>query len=245
MKLRHRTFFDVDELTDAISSLLDAYTHKEIRRLGQSRTALIEILDKPALHPLRLQAYIYREHKRATVGIDYHIELDGSGYSVPYTYIGKKVDIWYSRVQVSISYQGEVIATHPRVNHPRQDSTLTAHMPPEHQYQYEKWNPGRILNWAQSIGDETVALMKEIMQQRSHPVRGYRSCMAILNFSKTYSDEALELTCTKARKLGIGSVASIESILKRKTYLETTEHTIANNTLFNQHENLRDSKIYH
>jgi transposase len=245
MKLRHRTFFDVDELNDAIASLLDAYNHKVIRRLGQSRTALFEILDKPALHPLRSQAYIYREHKRATVGIDYHIELDGSGYSVPYTYIGKKVDIWYSKVQVSISYQGEVIATHPRVNHPRQDSTLTAHMPPEHQYQYEKWNPGRILNWAQSIGDETVALMKEIMQQRSHPVRGYRSCMAILNFSKTYSDEALELTCTKARKLGIGSVASIESILKRKTYLETTEHSVANNTLFNQHENLRDSKIYH
>jgi transposase len=244
MKLRHRTFFDVDELNDAIASLLDAYNHKVIRRLGQSRTELFETLDKPMLHPLRTQAYTYREHKRATVGIDYHIELDGSGYSVPYIHIGKKVDIWYSRVQVSISYQGEVIATHPRMSHPRQDSTLTAHMPPEHQYQYEKWNPKRILNWAQSIGEETVALMQEIMQKRSHPVRGYRSCMAILTFAKTYGDEALELTCTQARKLGISSVASIESILKRKTYLEITEHSVANNTLFNQHANLRDAKIY-
>jgi hypothetical protein len=196
------------------------------------------------LHPLRTQAYTYREHKRATVGIDYHIELDGSGYSVPYIHIGKKVDIWYSRVQVSISYQGEVIATHPRMSHPRQDSTLTAHMPPEHQYQYEKWNPKRILNWAQSIGEETVALMQEIMQKRSHPVRGYRSCMAILTFAKTYGDEALELTCTQARKLGISSVASIESILKRKTYLEMPEYSVVNNALFNQHANLRDSSLY-
>ena len=202
------------------------------------------MLDKPALHPLRTDTYLYREHKRATVGIDYHIELEGNGYSVPYTHIGKKVDVWYSRQTVTISYRGEVIATHPKYSHPHQDSTLKAHMPPEHQYQYEKWNPGRILNWAQHIGEETVALMKEIMQQRSHPVRGYRSCIAILNFAQTYGEEALELTCTKARKLGIRNVASLESILKRKTYLETIEHTVANNTLFDQHENLRDSGIY-
>ncbi len=244
MKLRHQTFFDVDELNDAIASLLDAYNNKTVRRLGKSRSDLFILLDKPALHPLRAEAYLYREHKLATVGIDYHIELDGNGYSVPYTYLGKKVDVWYSRQTVTASYKGEVIATHPKLKHPNQDSTLKEHMPPQHRYQYEKWNPGRILNWAQSIGEETAALMKEIMQQRSHPVRGYRSCMAILNFSKTYGDEALELTCTKARKLGIRSVASIESILKRKTYLESIDHTVANNTLFNRHENLRDSDIY-
>ena len=105
-------------------------------------------IDKPALHPLRTNSYVYREHKRATVGIDYHIELQGNGYSVPYTYKGKKVDIWYSKTTVSILYKAETIALHKRVHHPHQDSTLKEHMPPEHQYQYEKWNPGRILNWA-------------------------------------------------------------------------------------------------
>jgi hypothetical protein len=68
--------------------------------------------------------------------------------------------------------------------------------------------------------------------------------MAILTFAKTYGDEALELTCTQARKLNIESVASIESILKRKTYLEITERSVANNALFNQHANLRDSSLY-
>ena len=141
MKLRHQTFFNVDELNDAIASLLGDYNNKVIRRLGKSRTELFAMLDKPALHPLRDKAYLYREHKRATVGIDYHIELDGNGYSVPYTYLGKKVDVWYSKEQVSIAYQGEVIAVHARVLHPHQDSTLKAHMPPQHLYQHEKWNP--------------------------------------------------------------------------------------------------------
>jgi len=244
MKLRHRTFFDINELNDAIAKLLDAYNDKRVRRLGKSRTELFEMLDRPALHPLRSEPYIYREHKRATVGIDYHIELEGNGYSVPYTYLGKKVDVWYSRQTVAVAYKGETIATHPKLSHPNRDSTLKEHMPLSHQYQYEKWNPKRILNWAQSIGAETTALMEEIMKHRSHPVRGYKSCMAILNFSKTYGNEALELTCQKARTLGIRTVASIESILKRRTYLEPPEHSIANNTLFDRHENLRDANIY-
>jgi len=190
MKLRHQTFFDIDALNEAIAPLLDAYNRKVIRRLGQSRQERFERIDQPALHPLRATPYRYREHKRLTVGIDYHVDIGGNGYSVPYTALGKKVDVWYSRQSVTIEYQGEVLATHPRLSHPGQDSTLKEHMPPAHQYQYEKWNPGRILNWAQHMGVQTVALMQEIMAHRSHPVRGYRSCMAILSFSKTYGEEA-------------------------------------------------------
>lgn len=243
MKLRHHTFFDINELNDAIASLLDAYNAKMIKRLGKSRAELFEELDKPVLHPLRSNRYIYREFKRATVAIDYHIELDSNGYSVPYAYLGKKVDVWYSRHSVTISHQGSVIAQHKRCTNPYDDSTILSHMPASHQYQFEKWNPGRILNWASSIGADTVKLMQHIMKQRSHPVRGYKSCMVILNFSKTYGNEALELTCNKALEINASSVSSIESILKRKTYLKEEPSQPANN-LFNAHENLRGANTY-
>lgn len=90
MKLRHHTFFSVDELNQQINLLLDGYNNKIIRRLGKSRTELFETLDKPSLHLPRVNNYIYKEFKTATVGVDYHVELDGSGYSVPYKYLGKK-----------------------------------------------------------------------------------------------------------------------------------------------------------
>ncbi len=244
MKLRHRTFFDVEELNDAIAPLIDDYNNKVIRRLNKSRSRLFEELDQPVLHPLRQEPYRYREHKRLTVGIDYHIEVEGNGYSVPYTSLGKKVDVWYSHSQVEISHRGEILAVHPRLHHPREDSTLLEHMPPEHRYRYEKWNPGRILNWAQSIGEETVELMQEIMHNRSHPVRGYKSCLAILNFEKRFGREALELTARRARELGVHKVASIETILQKKTYLEEEEPSPVNNTLFNTHANLRGSEVY-
>ena len=244
MKLRRRTFFDINELNDAISSLLDGYNNKVIRRLGKSRSELFEELDKPSLHPLRANNYLFRRYKQCTVAVDYHIELEGNGYSVPYAYLGKRVDVWYSRSSVTISYQGGVIATHPRLSHRYEDSTLIEHMPKSHQYQYEKWNPGRILNWANTIGSDTVLLMQEIMKVRSHPVRGYKSCMAILSFSKTYGSEALELTCKKALSINTKSVSSIESILKRKTYLAKEEVNPVNNDLFNDHENIRGADTY-
>ena len=243
MRLRHHTFFDINELNDAINQLIDAYNHKVIRRLNQSRTELFEQLDAPVLHPLRTNRYTYREHKQYTVGADYHIEIDGSGYSVPFEHLGKRVDVWYSRQSVTISYQSEIIAVHPRMSHPYQDSTILEHMPKKYQYQFEKWNPGRILNWAHAIGNNTTALMKQIMDSRSHVVRGYRSCMAILSFSKTYGDEALELACTKALQINTQRVSSIESMLKRKTYLQE-EMTQPVNNLFNSHDNIRGSDNY-
>ena len=245
MKLRHHTFFSVDELNQQINLLLDGYNHKIIRRLGKSRTELFETLDKPSLHPLRANNYIYKEFKTLTVGVDYHIELDGSGYSVPFKYLGKKVDVTYSSTSVMIAIGGEMIAHHLKLSQPYHDSTLLEHMPKDHEYQHEKWNPRRILNWANSMGASTTALMESIMNSRSHQVRGYRSCMAILSFSKTYGSPALEMASSVANELNIHKVTSIESMLKTKSYLLHNPQQSANNTpLFNNHENIRGSEYY-
>lgn len=243
MRLRHRTFFDLHSLNEAIAEWIDTYNAKVIRRLNKSRRELFEEIDAPALLPLRAHRYAYRQHKRYTVRSDYHVEINGSGYSVPFSLVGKRVDVWYSNQSVTISHQGTVIATHPRCLHSHEDSTLLAHMPKQHQYQFEKWHPGRILNWAQTIGPHTVSLMKTIMQSRSHHVRGYRPCMAILGLSKTYGAPALELACAKALELGTQRVSSIESMLKRKTYTEKEREMPANN-VFNHHANIRGSDHY-
>ena len=244
MKLRNHTFFSVDELNEAIAPLLDQYNDKIIRKLGKSRFQLFEEIDKPALQPIRANRYIYTQFKIATVGIDYHIELDGHGYSVPYSYISKKVQACFTSSSVNISYQGKTIAVHPRIYTLYADSTNSDHMPPSHQYQFEKWNPGRILNWADSIGEHTTQLMQKIMDNKTHMVRGYKSCMAILSLSKTYGKDPLELACKKAILHNTTSVSSIESILRLKTYQDETLQHVNNTNIFNAHENIRGSQYY-
>jgi transposase len=245
MKLRNHTFFSVDDLNEEINNLLDSYNDKKIRRFNKSRSELFELLDKPYLHPLRANRYIFKEFKKATVGVDYHIELLGNGYSVPYIYLGKKVDITYSSTSVVISLDGNVIAHHKRLMQTYVDSTKKEHMPKDHQYQYEKWNPRRILHWANSMGSYTTALMQKIMDSKSHEVRAYKSCMAILSFSKTYGKEAIEEVSKVSLELNITKVRSIESMLKTKSYLHYYAKQISvNNPCMGTHENIRGKAYY-
>ena len=245
MRLRHHTFFSVDQLNEEINKLLDLYNEKKVRRFNKSRTELFELLDKPYLHPLRANRYVYKEFKRATVGIDYHVELLGNGYSVPYIHLGKKVDITYSSTSVVISLDGNVIAHHKRLFQPYTDSTLQEHMPAQHQYQYEKWNSRRILHWANSLGVFTTSLVQKIMDSKSHEVRSYKSCIAILSFSKTYGKEEIEMVSKVAFESNILKVSSIESMLKTKSYLYYyTQQTSVNNPCLNRHDNIRGGAYY-
>ncbi len=244
MRLRNHTFFTIDELNIEIGKLLDLYNKKIIRKFGKNREELFNELDKPFLQPLAVNNYIYKEFKICTVGVDYHIELEGSGYSVPYTYLSKKVEVTYSATSLVIKYNGETIAHHPKQTKPYHDSTLNEHMPKSHQYHNEKWNPRRILHWANSIGIHTTALMENIMKERSHPVRGYKSCMAILSFSKSYGNEALEMVSEISNELKIRKVKSIESMLKTKSYLTHYQQQNDNSSFLNEHENIRGSEYY-
>lgn len=61
--------------------------------IGKSRNQLFEEIDKPALKPLPSERFHLREWKKAKVHIDYHVVVQGSFYSVPYTLIGKVVAV--------------------------------------------------------------------------------------------------------------------------------------------------------
>lgn len=61
--------------------------------------------------------------------------------------------------------------------------------------------------------------MQKIMDSKGHEVRAYKSCIAILSFSKTYGKEEIEMVSKMALELDILKVNSIESMLKTKSYL--------------------------
>jgi len=240
-KLRNRIFFSIQELNEVIVPLVQAYNNKAIKGIGRSRYELLVDIDRPALISLPLKRYQYRQYLQRMAHIDYHVDIEGSFYSVPYQFIKEKVDVWYSKSTVEIYHKGERIATHPRSYRKGYASTLEEHMPPNHKYHQERWNPGRIINWASSIGFNTARLMKAIMEHRNHPVQGYRSCIAILNLSKNFSKEELDKACGKACEIKAYTVKSVESILKNKLYIEKPEKDT--DTLM-KHENVRGKDYY-
>lgn len=238
---RNRTFFSVDEINKAITPLLDKYNSKVSRHLGASRYDLFEE-EKVQLQPLPANRFIYKEIKVATVDLSYHVKLIDSYYSVPFKYLGEKVEVKYSTTLVEIYHKSKLIATHPRINRVNAKSTLHEHMPRNHQYQNEKMNPGRLLNWAISIGENTRAFTQKKLDEAHYPANVYSSIIAILNKAKVYGRAELDMALGYALCINASNVKSIESILSKKLYIQQSNNITS--TVVNNHENIRGQDYY-
>ncbi len=113
-RLRHHTFFALAEVNAAISELLPALNARPFKKLPGSRQSLFETLDRPALKPLPAQPYEYAEWKRARVNIDYHVEVDGHYYSVPYALVKQQLEVRVSAQVVELFHKGTRVASHLR-----------------------------------------------------------------------------------------------------------------------------------
>src|SRR6266478_4534297 len=74
-------------LNARIAELLADLNARPMRLYRASRRELFERLDHPALRPLPAEPFVYGEWKIARVNVDYHVELHGHYYSVPYALV--------------------------------------------------------------------------------------------------------------------------------------------------------------
>lgn len=240
-RFRKIKFFSVDQLNDEISKALDLYNNKIIRKIKKSRTQLFEELDKPVLQTLPQERHRYRDIKLCRVAQNYHIFLEDCEYSVPFKYLNHQVEVKYSAQTVEVYCKNILIATHPKLHFAGRCSTLTEHMPKDHEYISQSRNPGYFLNWANTIGIETVLWVKDEFNSVTHPPNAYRKLNAILSLATTYGKSELNLSLSYAKENGIYIKHSvIKSILDKKIYtLKAVNNTNSEVTIFNNHDNLR------
>ncbi len=244
-RLRHHTFFSLAEINAAITKLLEDLNERPFRKLPASRRELFERLDRPALKPLPDIAYRYTEVKKASVYIDYHVEVDAHYYSVPHHLVGAKVEVHASAATVAVYHRGHCVAQHVRSHRAGAHTTNPSHMPKSHRA-HMQWTPGRFLNWAANIGPATTAVVKHLLTNRPHPEHGYRSCLGLLNLEKRYGRQRLEAACQRAQRIGSPTRKSVLSILNQgldRVALSTHEQTTLAFT--ETHRNLRGSDYYH
>jgi transposase len=212
-RLRNVTFFSLTELNTAIRNLIKTLNDRPFKKLPGCRQSLFDSLDKPALSPLPVQPYVYAEWKKARVHIDYHIEVEGHYYSVPYQLVKQQVEVRITRQIVEVFYKGRRIASHRRSHERGYHTTVTEHMPQAHQ-RYAEWTPERLIRWAATNGNATAQLVENILASRPHPQQGFRSCLGIMRLGKEYGQERLEAACARALAIGGTSFKSIQAILK-------------------------------
>ncbi len=242
-RLRNETFFSLAALNVRIRELLEELNGRVMRHYRASRRMLFEQLDRPALKPLPATRYEHALWKFVRAGIDYHVELAGHYYSVPFTLRGKRLELCYTATTVEVLQQGQRVASHVRSVMRGRHTTVTAHMPKSHQAHLE-WSPDRIVRWAQSIGPQTRTLVEAIFADRPHPEQGYRSCLGILRLAKRYGEPRLEAACTRAVAARARSYRHVESILKHGLDRVPAPDASPRDAVAVSHVNLRGRDYY-
>jgi len=196
--LRNEQFFSLAELNRAIREKLEEFVHRPFQKKEGSRYEIFVAEELPLLAKLPATRYELAEWKTATVQFNYHISVDGMLYSVPYEFIKRKVDVRITDQVVEIFFNHNRIASHRRrYGRKGQYSTVTEHMPEDHQ-KYLEWNGDRFRKWAEKIGNNTCKIVNAILASQRIEQQSYRSCMGLLKLADRYSPQRLEAACTKA-----------------------------------------------
>lgn len=242
-RLRHQRFFSLDEINRAIAELMLRLNTRPFKKLPGCRQSAFAELDRPALRPLPATRYEFAEWKVARVGIDYHVEVVGHYYSVPYRFAREKVDVRLTASIVELFHRGARVASHARCDTRGRHSTLDAHMAPAHQA-VQGWNAPRLIHWAARLGPHVQAVVEHVLNQRRHPQQGYRACLGILRLETTFGEARLEAACDRAIAIGAPSYSSIKSILKHGLEQKRASAPAPANLPLD-HANVRGPDYYH
>ena len=242
-KLRNRIFLSLNELNQSLRPLLEDLNRRPFQKLEGSRLSHFLTIDKPALRPLPDVKYEYADWKKVRVGFNYHIEIEGHYYSVPYVLVKTELHARYTNRTVEIFYKNKRVSSHIRNYQKYGYTTDSAHMPKSHQ-KHAEWTPERITSWAKQIGDSTEKLAEIILTSRDHPQQGFRSCIGIIRLSKSYGTDRLENACKRAVHIGAYTYKSVESILKNNLDQSPLPEEVLYETISQSHEYIRGTDYF-
>jgi len=236
-RLRNHTFFSLGELNIAIAELLEQLNNRPFKKLEGCRHSRFLELDQPALRALPARPYEFGVWKKAKVHPDYHIEVNRAYYSVPYRFIGQRLDVRLSAQAVEIFHEGKLIAAHARASERGRRSTRDAHRPQRHVAIIEM-TLARLLERAARIGPATLEVLHQQAARRKHPEETLRSAQGILRLATDFAPADLERACQRAVVLKSYSYRAV------RTLIETPAAAPTQPALDLAHENVRGPEYF-
>jgi transposase len=241
--LRHRTFFSLEEVRQAVRPLLEKLNSRPMKKLKKSRRDVFEEVERAALRPLPTRRYEYAEWARPRVRVDYHVEFDGHYYSVPYQLVGQQLDVRATASTLEVMHGGRRVTSHVRSFERCGHTTKSEHMPKSHQAQAE-WTPLKLMEWAKRTGPATAALVEEILRHRVHARHGFQACLGVLHLGRKYEAERIEAACARALRMRACTYKSVAAILSNNLDREPVREEPRPEAL-PVHGNVRGPGYYH
>ena len=242
-RLRNCQFFSLDELNKNILQCVIKLNQTRMQNKSFSREEIFLAEEKALLRPLPISPFEIKYYRQYTVAKNGHIKLteDRHYYSVPYTYIGNKVKVIYTRSLVQIYLKGERIAVHQRDRTPHRYSVVKEHLASQHQHYLDR-SPEYYLHQAEKLSEKLRELLVRKFDQNIFPELLYNSCQGILAVAKKTDMETLERACDIALETGIYSWKFFSNVVNNKLTMIKSEPP--KNMPLPKHTNLRGKDYY-
>jgi len=220
-RLRNVRFFSLESLNEAITDKIREHNQTRMQQKPFCREELFVAEEKKHLRPLVIQRFEIKHYCRLTVGKNNHVYLsvDKHYYSVPYQYIGRRVQVIYTRSMVYIFSSGNQIAVHPRDYRPSKYTAERNHLCSQHQHYLDR-SPQYYINRASKHSDILKKLIQGMFESDVYPEILYRSSEGLLHLAKNAEKQSFEKACIIAMNNGVSSrlYNFIKNCLENKTY---------------------------
>jgi transposase len=168
--------------------------------------------EQARLQPLPHAPYDLAIWKQATVHRDCYVVFENAFYSAPFRLVGQPVQVRGGSREVRIyTADCQLVATHPRAQHPGERATHPDHLPPEKL-------AGLLLEEehcrlaASEIGPATRDVVEVMLGDGLIDRR--RTVLRLLRLREPYGDERLERACARALRFDTASYLTVKRILK-------------------------------
>jgi transposase len=171
------------------------------------------VLEQTHLRPLPVWIpEVYRLHERL-VDVEGYVSLHSNRYSVPVTWIGRRVEVRETKDKVEIQLDARSLVTHERIAEAEHQRVLRAqHRPPRGQRQRPDPHPEEplILKAAPEIADYVAGL-----KQRSHKLV-VLALRQLLRLVREYPREPLLAAVREAGRYGLYDLDRVERMILRR-----------------------------
>ena len=243
MRLNSMTFYSIDEINAAITSLLEQANERPMRKDGLSRRQRFNEIERDTLRPLLPAAYEYAEYVAvASVPQDYHVCVQGHFYSVPNRLIGKKVEARITESHVEILCGRQRVAFHARSHVKGTPTTLPEHQTEAHRAWGER-SPEHLLGWAKEAGPHVLRFVQHQLNRGSNPSLGLPACDSLKGLAKIHGTALIDEVARKTLAQPSPTITAFKRFLSNQTQATRNTPTAAQRPV-RQNSNLRGTASY-
>ena len=169
-------------------------------------------VEQQALRPLPVAPFVLATWSSARVGPDIHAKVGATLYSLPWRFLGDRVDARTTPTMVQFFHHGQLIKTHPRKDRGKQ--TDLGDYPPE-KIAFHMRTPTWCRRRASEIGPATAAVIDELLAENA--LFRLRAAQGVLGLADKHDPARLEAACAVATSAGDPSYRTVKGILAAGT----------------------------